>query len=60
MTQASLFQYIIPTAGPDAHPLYQMTSREWRDRTPLGDPACLRCREMLMHDRKGGAEDGLV
>lgn len=32
MTQSSLFQYILPTAGPDAHPLYQMTSREWRDR----------------------------
>lgn len=30
MTQASLFQYIIP-AGPDAHPLYRMTSRQWVD-----------------------------
>ena len=32
MTQASLFQYIVPTAGPDAHPLFRITSREWVDR----------------------------
>lgn len=33
---------------------------ELPDSTPFGDPACPQCREMLMHDRKGGAEDGLV
>jgi len=32
MTQTSLFQYTVPTAGPDAHPLFRITSREWVDR----------------------------
>ena len=31
MTQTSLFQYTVPTAGPDGHPLYRMTSRQWVD-----------------------------
>ena len=31
MTQTSLFQYTVPTAGPDDRPLYRRTSREWVD-----------------------------